>query len=58
MEYNFKEQKFKIIRNDKAYYPSILKLYKETSDYHKDLNFIENKYNTSVYGPINIGYRL
>lgn len=56
MEYNFKEQKFKIIRNDKAYYPSILKLYKETSDYHKDLNFIENKYNTSVYGPINIGY--
>jgi GNAT superfamily N-acetyltransferase len=56
MEYNFDGLKFNIIRNDKAYYPSILKLYKETSNYKKDLNFVERKYNTSIYGPTNIGF--
>jgi hypothetical protein len=56
MEYNYEELKFNILRNDKAYYPSILKLYKETSNYNKNISFVEKKYNTNIFGRSNIGY--
>lgn len=56
MEYNFEGYKFKILRNKLSLYNSILKLYKETSNYKSDLNFIENKYNTSLYGKSDIGF--
>jgi hypothetical protein len=56
MEYNFEELKFNVLRNEHKLYPSILKLYKETSNYDKHLDFVEKKYNTSVYNCANIGY--
>jgi hypothetical protein len=56
MEYNFDELKFLIIRNGRSHYVSILKLYHETSGYKKNIDFIEKKYDTSIYSKVNIGY--
>lgn len=56
MEYNFEGLKFHIVRNQKSHYPSILKLYHETSGYQKNLNFVERKYDTAIYGKSDIGF--
>jgi GNAT superfamily N-acetyltransferase len=56
MEYNFEGIKFQIVRNEKAHYASILKLYHETSGYQKNIDFVEKKYDTSIYNRKNIGF--